>query len=112
MSHSSKIIRGVWACAAACLLMTNARPAQIESVSCVFEYPNAVPYDRNYLYGFNRAPNVITLPDGSLLASRFTGALEDDIHQLILGATSRDGDARWGTTQSWLSRRVRISGRQ
>lgn len=96
MNHpSSVVIRVTWACVAACFLTASARPAQVESVASVFDYPNTDPYDRNNLYGFNHAPNVATLPDGRLLASWFTGAHEGDIHQLILGATSRDGGRSW-----------------
>jgi hypothetical protein len=63
----------------------------------VFEYVNSDPYDRTNLYGFNHAPNVTVLPDGSLVAAWFSGAHEGDIHQLILQAKSRDGGKSWST---------------
>lgn len=66
-------------------------------VSTVFEYSKNDPYDRTNLHGFNHAPNVSLLPDGSLIAAWFSGAHEGDIHQLILQAKSRDGGRSWST---------------
>lgn len=79
----------------ACSLIAAASAASIESVSLVFKYPKGDPYDRQNLHGFNHAPNVTTLPDGSLLAAWFSGAYEGDVHQLVLGAASRDGGKSW-----------------
>ncbi|HTO02674.1 MAG TPA: sialidase family protein [Opitutus sp.] len=72
-----------------------AQPVQLESTAVVFAYPHTDPYDRHNLYGFNHAPNVAVMPDGSLLASWFSGAFEGDVHQVILGAKSSDGGRTW-----------------
>jgi len=66
------------------------------SQSVVFEYPNADPYDRQNLYGFNHAPSVVPLPDGRLLAAWFSGPFEASVHQVILGAYSADNGVSWG----------------
>lgn len=79
---------------AALLCATMSFAAKIE-VSTVFEYAKSDPYDRTNLYGFNHAPNVTVLPDGSLIAAWFSGAHEGDIHQLILQAKSSDGGKSW-----------------
>ncbi len=65
----------------------------------VFEYPNADPYDRQNLYGFNHAPSVVQLSDGRLLAAWFSGPFEASVHQLILGAYSSDGGRTWGKAE-------------
>lgn len=78
----------------ALLFSTTAFAAKIE-VSTVFEYAKSDPYDRTNLYGFNHAPNVTLLPDGSLIAAWFSGAHEGDVHQLILQAKSSDGGKSW-----------------
>jgi predicted neuraminidase len=70
-------------------------PAEHVKTSVVFSYPNSDPYDRANLYGFNHAPNVAEMPDGSLMAAWFSGAHEGDVHQVILGARSRDGGLSW-----------------
>lgn len=76
-------------------VLAAARAATPIEIVTVFSYPKGDPYDRTNLYGFNHAPNVVTLPDGALLAAWFSGAYEGDVHQVILAARSGDGGRTW-----------------
>jgi len=93
-AFSSPWLRRAGIALAAMLCAVPAFAAKME-ISTVFSYANSDPYDRANLYGFNHAPNVTVLPDGSLIAAWFSGAHEGDIHQLILQARSTDGGKSW-----------------
>lgn len=70
-------------------------PGVVESQSLVFDYGNHDPYDRANFYGFNHAPSVTHLGKDHIQAAWFSGPFEAAIHQVILGATSRDGGNSW-----------------
>lgn len=81
------------------LALALAPAAARPEVATVFAYSRSDPYDRANAHGFNHAPNVAALPDGSLLAAWFSGAHEGDVLQVILGSRSRDGGRTWSEAE-------------
>lgn len=95
LSYFRPVLAGV----ACWITLSGFAQPQVEPIVTVFAYPNADPYDRENHFGFNHAPNVATLADGTLIAAWFSGAHEGDVHQLILAAKSDDGGRTWSPAQ-------------